>query len=72
MADSSRSASNDLSRERQQQILDAFVGRELVFRVLWYEYSDLDPDPDLRNPTKAVTARFPTMYEQTTQFVVVP
>lgn len=63
VADSSRSASNDLSRERQQQILDAFVGRELVFRVLWYEYSDLDPDPDLRNPTvlKAVTARFPTM-----------
>lgn len=64
VADSSGSvSSNSLSPERQRQIIDAIVGREVVFRVLWYEYSDLDPDPDFRNPTrlKTVTARFPTM-----------
>lgn len=63
VADSSASAGNELSKARQQQLIDAFVGREMVFRVLWYEYSVLDPDPDFSNPTnlKAVTARFPTM-----------
>jgi len=35
-----------LSAAHMRQIGDAFIGREVVFRVLWYEYAYIDPDPN--------------------------
>jgi hypothetical protein len=51
-------ASNDLSGARMEEIGEALIGKELVFRVTWHEYADVDPDPDLRSPCplKAITS----------------
>lgn len=51
--------SNDLSTTREKQLGDAFIGRDFVFRALWHEYADVDPDPDLGQPCplKVVTKR---------------
>ena len=54
-----QSRSNNLSAAREQELGKAFIGRDFVFRVLWHEYADIDPDPNLNDPCplKAVTHR---------------
>lgn len=57
--DQALSGGNELSPSRITEFRDAFVGRDIVFRVLWYEYAFIDPDPDFDAPSglKTVISR---------------
>jgi hypothetical protein len=48
--DGVHSAGDGLSEARRRELGEAFIGREIVFRVPWYEYAWVDPDPSSSAP----------------------